>query len=128
MAPAGYDTRVKVMCELSNHTLYPKPEMKYYLSPVVSDFACKGEKPHYYNLLESGKKIHLNTKRDEYNLEDPEQKEFWEKLDELLRTKSTLTFYIKFWKPASEKAYARKNFEIAGDFTFDFAEAPCITM
>jgi len=130
--PAGYENRVKVLCEINNHNIFPKPDMTYFISPTVIAFACKDEnKPDFFNLIESGKKIHLNTKRSDYDLENAEQKAAWENLDNLLRTRSTLTFYIKLWRPATEKQGERRkhNFnELPGDFVFDFAESPCITM
>ncbi len=125
-APLEY--RVKVLCENAHHSIYPKPDMKYFLNLTVNDFKCDGIKPDFFDKIEVGKKIHLQTQRDLYNLEEPEAKAFWERLDELLRTKSSLIFFIRAWKPASNKAYPRKSGSIEGDFIFDYCTAPCITM
>ena len=125
-APTG--DRVKVLCENAHHSIYPKPDMKYFLNLVVTDVACNGQQPYYYDKIEKGKKIHIRTQRDLYDLDDPNQKKFWENLDNLLRTNTNLIFYIKSWQPASDKAYPRKGNSIEGDFIFDFCVAPCITM
>ena len=123
------DLRVKVYIEQSqSYSVYPRPDMRFYLVPSVLQLSCKGKLPSWAKAIEKGKKIHIQTEEGLYDLNNPEEAKFWNNLDTLLKTEKNLIIYLKYWKPASEKGKPRGQKELEGVFTFDYATPPCIIM